>query len=148
MSRKTKTVARSFVWCCIVLATPAGAARCVARDSCNVGQGQDCSICATAKSREPCTQIAVCEWLSSCRAASACSWFQNSACVPKGKSAYEDSGRTQELCEQGNSAVACAGITFCEWKQDCRQRSKLTAKHECQSRDFCEWDRMGELLDQ
>ena len=31
-------------------------------------------------------------------------------------------------------------MDFCEWKDDCRECSKLTANRDCVSRDFCVWD--------
>ena len=116
----------------VLLATPAGAASCQAKASCDMGQA--CSICAEAKSKEQCSQIAFCDWGTSCSAASTCSWFQDSACVLKEASTLED------LCSSTNSPEPCKAMDFCQWKDDCRQCANFSANRDCVSRDFCEWD--------
>ena len=111
----------------LFLADPSEAARCQAKESCNMGQ--DCSMCAEVKTVDICTQIASCDWLSSCTAASSCGWFQESVCVLKD----EGQGASEDLCKQASSEF-CAGMDVCEWKGDCRQCSNFTTNSECVSR--------------
>ena len=83
-----------------------------------------------------CTQIAFCAWASSCGPAPECSWFKTSACTSTTVATSEQ----QDLCVLAQSVSACADMDFCEWKDDCRECSKLTANRDCVSRDFCVWD--------
>ena len=141
-SSKTKTTALTFrsglcmvVLCAVLLATASASSNssCQAKENCDMGQ--DCSICAEVKSREQCTQIAFCDWLASCTAASSCSWFQGSVCVLLEGRAVKD-----DVCKQVQLSEACAAMEFCDWKDDCRQCAKFTTNRECVSRVFCEWD--------
>ena len=110
-------------------------AECIAKDSCDV-RSSNCGICEKTDSRDTCTQIAFCAWASSCGPAPECSWFKTSACT----SATVATSEQQDLCVLALSASACADMDFCEWKDDCRECSKLTANRDCVSRDFCVWD--------
>jgi hypothetical protein len=58
---KTKTIALTCIvaLCGVLLATPADAASCQAKESCALGQ--DCIVCEEAKSKELCTQIDFCD---------------------------------------------------------------------------------------
>ena len=108
-------------------------AECIAKDSCDV----DCGICENL-TRYYCTNLfrSSCAWASSCGPAPECSWFNTSACT----SATVATSEQQDLCALAQSSSACADMDFCEWKDDCRECSKLTANRDCVSRDFCVWD--------
>ena len=110
-------------------------AECIAKDSCDV-RSSNCGICEKTDSRDTCTQIAFCASASSCGPAPEWSWFKTSACT----SATVATSEQQDLCALAQSSSVCADMDFCEWKDDCRECSKLTANRDCVSRDFCVWD--------
>ena len=98
-------------------------------------------MCSSLTSNRDCVSSDYCVWdqgtaASSCGPAPECSWFKTSACT----SATVATSEQQDLCVLAQSASACADMDFCEWKDDCRECSKLTANRDCVSRDFCAWD--------
>ena len=144
---KTKTTDLAFraVLCMVsssslLLATPAGAAGCQAKESCDEGQ-YSCSSCA-GKSRNLCAGSPFCEWPPSC--------ISKSKCCLKEASPVQDlykASTLEDLCSSTNSPESCKamdmhGVGFCEWKDDhqCRRCANFSANRDCVSRDFCEWD--------
>ena len=120
----------------VLLATPAIAASCQAKESCSVGQ--DCSICAEAKSGELCTQIAFCDWHVpvSCSAASSCSWFQEASCEPK----ESPSSNIAALCKAGSGGLElCKNVYMC--------KPKAGHQLDDSARNFCESSQSEEACD-
>ena len=63
--------------------------------------------------------------LDVCDAHPWCTWMKDSACVLN--VTFTDSQEFEDLCKQVQSPEACADKDVCEWKDDCRQCSTITA---------------------
>jgi len=125
----------------LFLVVPSDAASCQAKESCDVGQ--DCGICAEAKSPEICAQVAFCVWHedSSCSTLPSCSRFQEASCEPK-----EPSSNAMSLCKTGSGGQElCKDIVVCKPKTDLqiddsvgRLCESSQSAEACEGMEFCE----------